>query len=82
MDGLLPHLERLATGISNDGWQHLSSDMITSIHSFPLEWTVVMRRMAMACEHVHRVARGDLPVEDESSEEYDDTESDDESELD
>ena len=54
MDDLLPHLERLATGISDDGWQHLSRDLITSIHSFPLEWTAVMRRMALACEQVRR----------------------------
>ena len=54
--------------------------MIASIHSFPLEWTSMMRRMAMAYEHIHREARGDLPIEDESSEEDDDTESDDESE--
>ena len=79
MDDLLPHLEWLATGISDDGWQHLSRDLITSIHSFPLEWTAVMRRMAMACEQVRRAARGDLPTEDESSEEDDDTESDDDS---
>ena len=60
----------------------MSSDLITSIHSFPPEWTIVMRRMVMACEHIHRVVRGDLPAEDESSEEADDTESDDESESD
>ena len=80
MDGLLPHLERLATRIFDDGWQHLSNDLIASIHSFPLEWTAVMRRMAMACEHVHRATRGDLPTEDVSSEEDDDIESDDKSE--
>ena len=56
--------------------------MIASIHISPLEWTVVMRRMAMACEHVRRSGRGDLPTEDESSEEDDETESDDESESD
>ena len=53
--------------------------MIASIHSFPPEWTYVMRRMAMACEHIRRATRGDLPVEDESSEEDDDTEVGDES---
>ena len=35
----------------------------------------------MSCDYVHREVRGDLPVEDdESSEEYDDTELDDEDE--
>ena len=82
MDGLLPHLEWLAIGVSDDGWQHLSNDMIASIHSFPLEWTSMMRRMAMACEDISQVARGNIPAEDESSEEDDDTESDDESDLD
>ena len=38
-----------------------------------------MRRMDMACEHICRAARGDLPAEDVSSKEDDDTESDDES---
>ena len=77
---MLPHLEWLAAGVSDDGWKHLSNDVIASIHSFPVEWNFVMRRMAMACEHIHRAVRGDLPIEDESSEEDDDTESDDESE--
>ena len=82
MDGLLPHLEWLATRISDDGWGHMSSDLIASIHSFPPEWTIVMRRMAMAYEQVHREARGDLPTVDDSSEEDDDTKSDDGSESD
>ena len=64
--------------VSDDGWKHLSNDVIASIHSFPPKWIAVMRRMAMACEHVCQAARGDLPAEDESSEEDDDTESDDE----
>ena len=82
MDGLLPYLERLAAGVSDDGWQHLSNDVIASIHSFPPKWTGVMRRMAMTYEHIRRVARGDLPAKDESSEEDDDIESEDESESD
>ena len=56
--------------------------MIAATHNLPPVWTGVMRKMAMACEHFHRVVRGDLPAEDESSEEDDDTESKDESELD
>ena len=82
VDEFLPHLERFIDGISDDGWQHLSNDLIASIHSFPLEWTSVMRRVAMACDYLCRAARGDLPVEDESSEEDDDTEPDDEFESD
>ena len=80
MDGLVPYMEELAIGVSDDGWQHLSSDMIVAIHNLPLELIVVMRKMAMACKHFHRVARGDLPAEDESSKEDDDTKLDDESE--
>ena len=56
--------------------------MIAAIHNLPPELTGVMRKMAMACEHFCRVARGDLPAEDEFFEEDDDTESDDESESD
>ena len=54
--------------------------MISSINSFPPEWTSMMRRMAMAYEHIHWAVRGDLPAEDESFKDDDDTESDDESE--
>ena len=38
-----------------------------------------MRRVAVACDYLRRVARGDLPTDDEYSEEDDDTEPDDES---
>ena len=80
---MLPYLERLDTGVLDDGWQHLSSEMISSIHNLPPEWTGVMRKMAMACEHFRWAARGDIPVEDESFEDDDDdTESDYESESD
>ena len=79
MDGVLSYLEQPANGVSNDGWQHLSSDMIITIHILPLDFTGVMRKMVMACEHFHRAVIGDLPIEDESSEEDDDTKSDGES---
>ena len=82
MDGVLPYMEHLATRVSDDGWHHLSSDMIAAIHNLPPELTGVMRKMAMACEHFQRVTRGDLLAEDESSDEDDDTESDDEFESD
>ena len=72
---MMPYLEWLATGVSDDGWQHLSSEMIAAIHNLPPKWTGVMRKMAMACEHFHRVVRGDLLAEDESSEEDDETKS-------
>ena len=51
MDGVLPHLEWLATGVLDDGWQHLSSDMIAAIHNLPSKLTGVMRKMVMDCEH-------------------------------
>ena len=82
MDGLLPHLEWLAARVSDDCLQHLSNDVIASIHSFPPEWTAVMRRMVVACDYLRQVVRGGLPAKDESSKEDDDTEPDDESELD
>ena len=56
--------------------------MIATIHRVPPEWTSMMGRMAMACDYLHRAVRGDLLVEDESSEEDNDTEPDDESRLD
>ena len=79
VDGILPHLEWLTDGVSDYGWQHLSNDVIVSIHSFPPEWTSVMRRMVVACDYLHWAVRGDLPVKDESSKEDDDTDPDDES---
>ena len=82
MDGVMSYLERIPTGVSDDGTQHLSIEMIASIHSLSLEWTGVMKRIAMAYEHFCRVAKGNLPTEDESSEEEDDTDSDDESNSD
>ena len=50
--------------------------MIVAIHNLRLELTSVMRKMAMASEHFRWEARGDLPIEDVSSEEDDDTELD------
>ena len=80
MDNFLSYLEWLANGISDDGWKHLSNELIAAVHSFPLEWTSVMRKMDVACDYLCQAVRGDLPAEDESFEEDDDNESDDESE--
>ena len=82
MEFFFPYLERLADGIYNDRWQHLNNELIDAIHSFPLELTSAMRRMVVACDYLCRAARGDLPAEDESSEEDDDTDPDDESRSD
>ena len=41
-----------------------------------------MRNMVVSYDYLLRAARGDLPAEDESFKEYDDTELDDESESD
>ena len=79
MDDFLLYLEQLADGISDGSWQHLNNDLVATIHSFTLEWTSVMRRVVVACDYLHRAARGDLPAEDESSKEDDDTKPDDES---
>ena len=75
-------MEELATRVSDDGWQHLSTNLIASIRNLPLELTGMMRKMAVACEHFRWMVRGDLPVEDEPSLEDYDTESDDGSESD
>ena len=74
---IFPHLEWLAEGISNDRWKHLYNELITVIHSVPLEWTSVMRRMAIAYDYFRQATQGDLPAEDnESSEEEDDDDTD------
>ena len=78
----MPHLEWLVVVVSDDGWQHLSNDVIASIHSFPLEWTSVMRKVAMAYDYLRQAVRGYLPSEGESSEEDDDTELENESNSD
>ena len=56
--------------------------MIATIHNLPPDLNGVMRKMVVACEHFHRVARGVLPIEDELFSEDDDAESDDKSESD
>ena len=53
MDGLVPYMEELATRVSGDGWQHLSTNLIAAIHNLRPELTGVMRKMAVACEHFH-----------------------------
>ena len=65
----------------------MDNELITTIHSVPLKWTSVIRRMAVACDYFRRATRGDLPVEDDESskeEDADDTNLDyeEESELD
>ena len=80
-------MEWLAEGISDGGWKNLENELITTIHSVPLKWTSVIRRMAGACDYFRRATRGDLPVEDDESskeEDADDTNLDyeEESELD
>ena len=47
--------------------------MIADIHNLPTELSGVMRKMAVACEHFRRAARGDIHAENESSSEDDDT---------
>ena len=57
----------------------MHNELIVAIHSVPPEWTSVMRRMVVACDYFRRVARGDLPAEDDDSskeENDDDTYSD------
>ena len=79
VDEFLSDLEKLTDGISDDGWQHLNNDLITAIHIFPPEWTSVMRWVAVAYDYLRRAMRSDIPTEDESSKEDDDTELDDDS---
>ena len=75
-------MEEVATGVSDVGWQHLSTNFIAVIHNLPLELTCVMRKMAVACEHFGLTARGGILAEDASSSEDDEAESDDGFELD
>ena len=82
MDGLVPYLDAVATGVSDVGWKHLSTNFIAAIHNLPPELMSVMRKMAVACEHFRLTTRGGLLAEDASSSEDDDAESYDESESD
>ena len=66
------HLERLADGIFDVGWQRLDNELIATIHSVPLEWTSLMRSIVVACDYVHPAARGDIPAEEDKSYEEDD----------
>ena len=82
MDGLVPYMEEVATGVSDVGWQHLSTNFITAIHNLPPELMGVMRKMTVECEHFCRMARGGVLALDSSSSEDDDSESDDGSKSD
>ena len=82
MDGLVPYMEEVATGVSDVGWQRLCTNFIASIHNIPLEMMTVMRNMAVACEHFRRTSRGGILVEDVSSSKDDDAKSDDGSKSD
>ena len=82
MDGLVPYMEEVAIGVSDVGWQHLNTNFIAVVHNLPPELTGVMRKMAVACEHFCRTARGGVLVLDLSSLEDDESESDDGSESD
>ena len=62
MDGLVPYMEEVASRVSDDGWQHLSTNIISVIHNLPPDLTGVMRKMAVACEHFRWAERGDLPA--------------------
>ena len=35
MDGMVPYMEEVATGVSNVGWKHLSTNFIIAIHNLP-----------------------------------------------
>ena len=78
----MPYVEEVSIGVSDVGLKHLSTKFIAAIHNLPPELTGVMRKMAVACKHFCRTARGGLLAEDVSSSEDDDVESDDGSESD
>ena len=72
IDGLVPYMEEVATGVSNVCWQHLSTNFIVAIHNLPPELMSVMRNMAVACEHFRQTMRGGILAEYASSSKYDD----------
>ena len=53
MDGLVPYMEEVATGVSDVGWKHLNTNFIVVVHNLPPKLTGMMRKMAVACEHFH-----------------------------
>ena len=75
MDGLMPYMEEVATGVSDVGWKHLNTNFITAVHNIPPDLTGVMRKMAVACEHFRQMARGGVLALDSSSSEDDESES-------
>ena len=80
MDGLVPYMEEV--GVSDVGWQHLSTNFTATIHNLPPEMTGVMRKMAVAYENFRRMTRGGVLALDSSSSEDDESESDDGSKSD
>ena len=41
-------IESLPEGVTDDSWQHLDDDLITSFYHAPLEWIPRIKRIAVA----------------------------------
>ena len=66
-------MERLLEGVTDDGWQYLDDNLIAACYRAPLEWLSQMRRIVVVVVYVKAVARGFIPMEEESSNEEEDT---------
>ena len=59
---------------TNDGWNYLDDDLITAFYRAPLEWISLMRRIAVVAEYVREETQGEVSMEEERSDEEEDTE--------
>ena len=55
MDKFWQHVERLLEGVTDDGWQHLDDELITTCYHAPCEWIPLMKRIAVAADYVQEV---------------------------
>ena len=63
-------------GVTDDGWKYLDDDMIIACYKSLSEWISQMRRMAVAAEYIRATTQGDMSMEEEISNEEEDTEED------
>ena len=52
LDSLQLDMERLLEGVTDDGWQYLSDDLISACYRDPPEWISLMRRIMVVTEYV------------------------------
>ena len=73
LESLRLDVERILEGVIDDGWWYLDDDLIIACYRSPPEWIALMWRIAVDFENVIETTEGDVLMEEESSDEEEDT---------